>query len=550
MRLLRSTDLQVPATGADYKVTLKKITTGRDCGTSVRVTTSTLIRVARPLPLPPSQSPQCVFRCCGKGPTVKPQLLLFVLGVAGSLAACSLAPVYEKPATAPPAASYKEAGDWKQAQPADTQPRGTWWSIYQDSQLDALEAQVTASNQDLKAAFARLEQARVQMRDVRASYLPTITASGGASRFRTSVNSPQYSTVKPATQNDLLLEGDFSYEIDVFGRVRNSVAAARASAQASAADLTVVDLSMHSELAIDYFTLRSEDAQQTLLDQTVAEYGAALQLAQNLYDGGAAPLTDVAQAQAQLETARTQAEDIRLRRAQTEHAIAVLVDQDASSFHLEPQALPLDAGPPPIDPGLPSALLERRPDVAAADRRVAAANASIGVARAAYFPVFSLSAALGFESTHGFSLIDAPSTLWALGSSALLTLFDGGRRRARTDEARAAYDEQVANYRTTVNTAYSEVEDSLAALRQLERESVSEAAAVAATSTELEQANYRYQAGATNYLEVVIAENAALAAQLSAADIQVRRMNASVLLVKALGGGWEYGMRTAEVASR
>jgi NodT family efflux transporter outer membrane factor (OMF) lipoprotein len=481
---------------------------------------------------------------------VKPQLLLFFLGVAGSLAACSLAPVYERPATVPPAASYKEAGNWKAAQPADTQPRGPWWSIYQDRQLDALEAQVTASNQNLKAAFARLQEARAQMRYVRASYLPTITASAGASRSRTSVNSPQYSTVKPATQNDLLLESDFSYEIDVFGRVRNSVAAARANAQASAADLAVVALSMHSELAMDYFTLRSEDAQQTLLDQTVVEYGEALQLAQNLYDGGAAPLADVAQAQAQLETARTQAEEVRLRRAQTEHAIAVLVDEPASAFLLAPQALPLAKTPPPIDPGLPSALLERRPDVAAAERSVAAANASIGVVRAAYFPVFSLSAALGFESTQGFSLINAPSTLWALGPSALLTLFDGGRRRAQTDQARAAYDEQVANYRNTVVTAYSEVEDSLAALRQLERESVSESAAVAATSTELEQANFRYQAGATDYLEVVTAENAALAAQLSAADIQVRRMNASVLLVKALGGGWEDRRVTAEVASR
>jgi NodT family efflux transporter outer membrane factor (OMF) lipoprotein len=251
-----------------------------------------------------------------------------------------------------------------------------------------------------------------------------------------------------------------------------------------------------------------------------------------------------------LETARTQAEDIRLRRAQTEHAIAVLVDQPASKFHLEPQPLPLAVAPPSIDAGLPSVLLERRPDVAGAERRVAAANASIGVARAAYFPVFSLSAAVGFESTHGFSLIDAPSSLWALGSGAVMTLFDGGRRRATTDQARAAYDEQVANYRTTVTTAYSEVEDWLAALRQLERESVSEAAAVAATSTELEQANYRYKAGAATYLEVVIAENASLAAQLSAADIQVRRMNASVLLVKALGGGWDGGVPADKVASR
>jgi NodT family efflux transporter outer membrane factor (OMF) lipoprotein len=481
---------------------------------------------------------------------MKVRLILCALSAAATLAACSLAPVYRTPVTAPPADSYKEADGWKPAQPADAQPRGDWWKIFHATQLDDLEAQVTTSNQNLKAAFARLEQARAQMRYMRASYLPTITASAGASRTRTSTNAPQYSTVKPATQNDLLLESDLSYEIDVFGRVRNSVAAARASAQASAADLAVVDLSMHSELALDYFTLCSEDAQQSLLDRTVTDYTRALELAQNLYNGGAAPLADVAQAQAQLETARTQAEDVRLRRAQTEHAIAVLVDQPASRFHLSPEPLPPEVAPPPVDPGLPSVLLERRPDVAGAERRVASANASIGVARAAYFPVFSLAAAVGFESTHGFSLIDAPSSLWGLGASALGTLFDGGRRHAQTDQARAAYDEQVANYRTTVTTAYSEVEDWLAALRQLERESTSESAAVAATATELEQANYRYKAGAATYLEIVIAENASLAAQLSASDIQVRRMNASVLLVKALGGGWENPTPAGKVASR
>ena len=479
---------------------------------------------------------------------MKQQLLLFALSAAGALAGCSLAPVYVRPATAPPPDSYNEVGDWKLAQPADTQPRGPWWNVYRDGELDALEGRVTSSNQNLKAAFARLEQARAQMRYVRTNYLPTITASASASRYRTSVNAPQYSTVKPTTQNNLQLESDLSYEIDVFGRVRNSVAAARASAQASAADLAVVDLSLHSELAMDYFTLRSEDAQQVLLDQTVSAYAAALQLAQNLYNGGAAPLSDVAQAQAQLETARTQDEDVRLRRAQTEHAIAVLVDQQASRFHLEPRPLPLEVAPPPIDPGLPSTLLERRPDVAAAERRVASANASIGVARAAGFPVFSLAAALGFESTHGSTWIDAPSTLWALGPGMVLTLFDGGRRHALTDQARAAYDEQVANYRTAVTVAYSEVEDWLAALRQLERENTSESAAVEATRTELEQANYRYKAGAATYLEVVVAENASLAARLSAADIQARRMNASVLLVKALGGGWD--VRAEQLAGR
>ena len=475
------------------------------------------------------------------------RLLVAALGLAGMLGGCSLAPDYHRPATTPPADSYKELGAWQSAQPADTLPRGQWWSLFRDDQLDSLEARVTNSNQDLKAAFARLQQARAQMRYVRASYMPTITGSASATRNRSSVNAPQYSVAKPANNNDLLLESDLSYEIDVFGRVRNSVAAARATAQASAADLAVIDLSLHSELAMDYFTLRSEDAQQALLDETVVQYTRALDLNQNLYDGGAAPLADVAQAQAQLQTARTQAEDVRLRRAQTEHAIAVLVDVPASTFHLAPDPLPLQVAPPPLNPGLPSTLLERRPDVAAAERRVAAANASIGVARAAYFPVFSLSAVLGVESQSGFNLLTAPSTLWSLGPSALLTLFDGGRRHAQTDQARAAYDEQVANYRTTVNTAYSEVEDWIAALRQLERENTSELAAVAATGTELEQANYRYKAGAATYLEVVIAENASLAAQLSAADIQVRRMNASVLLVKALGGGWD-DTRTDQVA--
>lgn len=470
---------------------------------------------------------------------MKPNLLLCALSAAATLTGCSLAPPYKTPVTAAPAASYTEAGDWKPAQPADALPRGPWWSIFHDAQLDSLEAQVTISNQTLKAAFARLQQARAQMRYVRASYLPTVTAGAAATRTRTSTNAPQYSTVKPPTQNDLLLESDVSYEIDVFGRVRNSVAAARASAEASAADLAVVDLSMHSELALDYFTLRTEDTQQSLLDRTVIDYTRALELTQNLYNGGAVPLADVAQAQAQLETARTQAEDVRLRRAQTEHAIAVLVDQQASTFHLDAQPLSADMTPPTLDPGLPSELLERRPDVAGAERRVIAANASIGVARAAYFPVFNLTGVVGLEGTGGATWIDAPSALWAVGSSALMTLFDGGRRQAATDQARAAYDEQIANYRTTVTTAYGEVEDWLAALRQLERESRSEVAAVAATATELDQANYRYKAGAATYLEVVIAENASLAAQLSAADIQVRRMNASVLLVKALGGGWK-----------
>ncbi|MDE0852913.1 MAG: efflux transporter outer membrane subunit, partial [Nevskia sp.] len=252
----------------------------------------------------------------------------------------------------------------------------------------------------------------------------------------------------------------------------------------------------------------------------------------------AAALSDLVQAQAQLETARTQAADVRLQRAQLEHAIAVLVGEAASGFKLDPMPLPLELAPPAIDPGTPSTLLERRPDVAAAERRVAAANAQIGVARAAYFPVFSLSASAGYDSTHSSNWIEAPSTIWSIGPSAVLTLFDAGRHAAQSAQAHAAYDEQVADYRGSVLNAYREVEDNIAALRQLEQESISQAAAVNATRKAQQQAVYRYKGGIVTYLEVVTTENAALQAQLSAANIQARRLGAGVLLVKALGGGW------------
>lgn len=457
----------------------------------------------------------------------------------GAVGACSLAPAYRTPETASPPVAYREAGTWKEAQPADGWPRGPWWSIFNDPKLDALEMRVTAANQDLKAAFARLQQARAGTRIARSAYFPTVTVGSDVSRSRTSVNSPAYSSTKPAITNDFVLEADVSYEIDVWGRVRDQVTAARATEQASAADLASFDVSTHAELAADYFMLRSEDAQQEILDHTVADYVKALELTQNLYDGGAAPISDLQQAQAQLHTAQTQAADNLLNRAQTEHAIAVLLGEAASTFHLDAQPLPLDLVPPAIDPGLPSALLERRPDVAAAERRVAAANAGIGVARTAFFPVFGLLGAGGYESTTTSNWITAPSQLWSLGPTALLTVFDGGLHRAQSAQAHAVYDEQVADYRRTVLTAFQEVEDELAALRQLEQEGASQAAAVTATQGALEQAQYRYQGGIVTYLEVVAAENAALAARLSAVDIEVRRLQATVSLVKALGGGWD-----------
>ena len=456
-----------------------------------------------------------------------------------ALSACSFAPAYVTPESAAAAANYKESGEWKSAEPADAQVRGPWWNLFQDPVLEGIEAQVADANQDLKAAYARLLQARAATRIARADLFPTLSAGSSATRSRTSVNSAKFPPGAEPVANNFDLEADLSYEIDVWGRVRNAVASARANQQASLADLAVVNLAIHAELATDYFTLRSEDTQQRLLDRTVDDYTKALRLTQNLYNGGAAALTDVAQAQAQLETARTQAADIRLQRAQTEHAIAVLLGRNPSLFHMDADPYLVAVAPPPIDPGLPSTLLERRPDVAAAERRTAAANAQIGVARAAYFPVFSLGAAAGFDSTSASNWLSAPSRAWSLGPAAgVLTVFDAGRHRAQTAQAKAAYDEQVADYRNTVLIAYQEVEDNLAALRQLQQETVSETAAVSSTATALQQAQYRYKEGLVTYLEVSTAENAYLQAQIANVTIQLRRMNASVLLVKALGGGW------------
>ncbi len=424
------------------------------------------------------------------------------------------------------------------ATPADAISRGQWWKRFQDPTLDGLEDRVSAANQNIKAALARLQQARAQTRIVRSAYLPTLTGGPAVTRSRTSLNSPLYSATRSPDYNDFVLDADLSYEIDLWGRVRNSVASARANEQASAADLASLDLSVHAELASDYFMVAGLDTQQELINQTVADYARALELTQRLYDGGAATQADLNQAQSQLETARTQATDIHLRRTQTEHAIAVLIGESPSTFHLDPHPLRLDYAPPPIDPGLPSALLERRPDVGAAERRVAAANAQIGVARAAYFPVFSLSGSTGFESTAASNWITAPSRFWSIGPSAVLTIFDAGLHRAQTAHARALYEEQVATYRNTVLTAYQEVEDNLAALRDLEAEAHSETAAVEATTGALKQSQYQFNGGLVTYLQVVVTENAALAARLSAADIQARRMAAAVLLVKALGGGW------------
>lgn len=453
-----------------------------------------------------------------------------------ALAACSFAPTYQRPET-PAVENYKEAGEWKTAQPADNVSRGEWWKVYGDEQLNALQVQLGGANQNLKAALARLGEARALAREARADYFPTIGANASMTREHPSQNKVLASPTAPKTFNDFLLSADLSYEVDVWGRVRNAAEAGKDSAQASIADLATLELSSRAELVMDYFSLRAADSQQALLDETVRIYEKALELTQNRYRGGAAAAVDVDQAQVQLENAKTQSSETILKRAQLEHAIAVLVGVPASQFSIAPAPLAVTA--PAIDLGLPSQLLERRPDIAAAERRVAAANASIGVARTAYFPVFSLAAMFGTESGTSSNWFDAPSKLWSFGPSALFTVFDGGRRNAISDQARAAHDEAVANYRQSVLNAYREVEDNLTAVQQLDKASTSQTVAVTAAQRAQTQANYRYKGGVATYLEVVTAQSAALQGQLNLADIQARRLNASVLLTKALGGGWD-----------
>jgi outer membrane protein, multidrug efflux system len=475
--------------------------------------------------------------------SLKPATLL--LGML--LTACSFAPTYTTPpSSVPPAPAYRELGDWKVAQPMDEQARGAWWTMYQDPTLDELEAKGGDANQNLKAAFARLQQARAETRIQRAGLFPSLNVGSTATRTRTSVNAPRFLPGYEPTLNNFDLEADFSYEIDLWGRVRNTVNSAKASQQASAADLATLALSIQAEVATDYFNLRGEDAQQQLLDKTVEDYTISLALTQHLYEGGGAALADVEQARGQLETARTQAADTHLLRAQSEHAIAVLIGENPSTFHVDTRPLQLDTAPPVPDPGLPSALLERRPDVAGAERRVAAANFNIGVARAAYFPQFSLAANFGYDSSHSSNWLTAPSRAWSAGPTGVLTVFDAGRHAAQSAQAHAAFDEQVADYRNTVLTAYQEVEDNLAALRQLQQESVSQASAVTATGKALQQSQYRYKAGLVTYLEVATNENINLQAQLSNVNIQIRRMTASVSLVKALGGSWDTKSLTAD----
>jgi NodT family efflux transporter outer membrane factor (OMF) lipoprotein len=452
------------------------------------------------------------------------------------LAGCTVGPNYRRPAAEVPQA-YKEVGDWKPAQPNDQTLSGNWWEVFKDPQLNALEQQVNVSNQNLKAAEAAYTQSRALLRYQRADLFPTVTVDPTGARDHYSANrqphSPQFNGV---TFTDLQIPFELSYQVDVWGRVRRTVESYRAQAQASAADLAAVNLSMHAQLALDYYQARTLDAEEQLLNSTVTQYEQALQLMEDRFAGGLASDLEVQQARTQLETTLALAIDVGVARAQYEHAVAVLIGKPPASFSLPP--LPLTAPPPPIPVGLPSDLLERRPDVAAAERIMASANAQIGVAKSAYYPLVNLAAAGGFESGTITTLISGPSNLWSVGPSAALTLFDVGRRRAASDQAIAAYDQTVANYRQTVLTGFQQVEDNVAALRILEHEAEVENTAVTAAQKYLELAIQRYTGGVTSYLEVTTAQSAALTDEVTAVNILGRRMVDAVTLVQALGGGW------------
>jgi NodT family efflux transporter outer membrane factor (OMF) lipoprotein len=425
------------------------------------------------------------------------------------LTGCVVGPKYHPPAVrAPPA--YKEAGDWKPAQPNDQSLGGTWWTIFQDPQLDALELQVNVSNQNLKAAEAQFRQARAALRYYRADYYPTVTYGPSATRERISARRPPPTSIFDGiTYNDFVLPFSVSYQADVWGRVRKNVESYREQAQASAADLATVNLSMHADLAVDYFQARSLDAEEQLLNSTVKQYEQALDLNENRFAGGIASEVEVEQAKTQLESTKAEAIDVGVLRAQYEHAVAILIGKPPAEFSLP--ALPLAAPPPHVPVSLPSELLERRPDIAAAERLVASANAQIGVAKSAYYPLVNLGASGGFESSAITTLLNGPSGLWSIGLSAVGTVFDGGRRRSLNDEARAAYDYQVAAYRESVLTGFQQVEDNLAALRILESEAKVQNEAVVAAQRSLDLSVTRYKGGVTSYLEVITAQSAALA---------------------------------------
>jgi len=452
----------------------------------------------------------------------------------GALAACAVGPDYHRPDVAAPAA-YREnadwhAADWNRAAPADALKRGAWWEIFGDPVLDDLERQVEVSNQSLKQAEAQYRQASALVSAARANYFPTLGVSAAATRSGNGAASS-----KPT--NSFSLPFTASWEPDLWGRVRRTVESDVANAQASEATLESTRLSLHAELATTYFQLRVVDAQKRLLDDTVAGYRKSLQLTQNQYDVGVAARADVVQAETQLKSAQVQAIDLGISRAQFEHAIAVLIGKTPAEFALAPAEL--NVAPPAIPVGVPGTLLERRPDVAVAERQAAAANAQIGVATAAFFPNLTLSATAGFQSSSFSKWLTAPSRFWSLGPQLAETIFDGGAREAQVAQARAGFDAAAANYRQVALAAFQNVEDYLATLRILEAEAAAQADAVKSAETALTITLNQYRAGIVSYLNVVTAQATAYSNERNALNILGNRLTSSVALVKALGGGWQ-----------
>jgi NodT family efflux transporter outer membrane factor (OMF) lipoprotein len=468
--------------------------------------------------------------------------LLRAIGVAAISAGCAAGPAYRKPATVVPAA-FKEqpspdstlGAEWHLAQPGDGAIRSKWWEAFGDPALNALVAQVAVSNQTVAQAEARYRAARAAVHTARADLVPTVTAGASVTRSRASASRTTVSGAGGTVQ-DYQLPIDVSYEVDLWGRVRRTVESSVATAQATSADVQTALLSSQAEVTMDYFQLRGLDVQIALLQSTLAAFERALQLTTARHDQGVASGVDVAQAQTQLDTTRVQASDLQIARAQFEHAIALLIGKAPTDLTIAPVAS--DVVPPAVPLALPSQLVERRPDVAAAERRVAAANAQIGVAQAAFFPTLSLTASGGLESATLGSLLTLPSRFWAIGPALVATAFDGGRRKSLKAQAVADYDGAVAQYRETALTAFGDVEDNLAALRVLADEAAQARDAVTSANRSLDLATIRYRGGLTTYLEVIGAQTVALTNQVTAATIATRRMTATVLLIKALGGGW------------
>ncbi|MBV9825266.1 MAG: efflux transporter outer membrane subunit [Alphaproteobacteria bacterium] len=449
------------------------------------------------------------------------------------LAGCTVGPNYKKPSAAIPN-GYKEAG-WQIAQPADAVDRGAWWSIYRDPVLDGLERQIDISNQNLKASEASFREAEAIVTAARAQYFPTVTGSGSGTRSRTPGGGAGGG--KGSISNSFSLDAGASWTPDLWGRIRRTVEGDVANAQASAGDLASARLSAQGSLASDYMQLRIADELQRLLQASVRAYTESLRITQNQYSGGTADQSAVSQAQAQLDSTQAQLIAVGVTRAQLEHAIAVLVGKPPAQFSIAPSTAMLAI--PFIPPELPGAILQRRPDIAAAERRMAAANAQIGVAEAAFFPDVTLSADAGTMAAMIQRLFSAASRTWSFGGSAVQTLFDGGANRAAVAQARAAFDATVADYRQSVLTALQQVEDELAALRILADQAKAEEAAVAAAREAERVINNQYRAGTVAYTSVIVAETTALGDAETAVNIRQSRLVASVALIQALGGGWD-----------